>query len=77
MESIQKEILQEQKKIKEQQANEQELSVNILALQKKIESIDHKKIESFKKQKEEIIGKQSKTEQEVPREKIREYIQKR
>jgi len=51
LETIQKDIIQEQKKFKDQQAAEKELSISISALQKKIENIDEKKIEVLKKQK--------------------------
>jgi DNA repair exonuclease SbcCD ATPase subunit len=51
LETIQKDITQEQKKLKDQQAAEKELSISISTLQKKIENIDEKKIETLKKQK--------------------------
>ncbi len=77
LETIHKDIIQEQKKFKEQQANEKELSSSISALQKKIENIDEKKIESLKKQKQEIFTKQNSNENQIPRDKIRKFITKR
>lgn len=70
LESIQKDIIQEQKKVKEQQTVEKELSLNISTFQKKIENIDEKKIETLKNQKKEIISKQNTHEQNIPRGKI-------
>ena len=55
LETIQKDIAQEQKKHKEQQTSEKELSRSILMIQKKIENIDEKAIEALKKQKQERI----------------------
>lgn len=74
LESIQKDIAQEQKKIKEQEAMGKELSVSISTFQKKIENIDEKKIATLKHQKQEIIGKQNNDEQNIPREKIWNFI---
>ena len=73
-ETIQKDIAQEQKKIKEQQATEKELSTSIAALQKNIENIDEKKIETLKKQKQETLAKQNSNEQQIPTQKIRNFI---
>jgi len=74
LETIQKDIAQEQKKFKDQQASEKELASDISALQKKIESVDEKKIEMLKKQKMEIFTKQNSNEEQIPREKIRKFI---
>lgn len=76
LETIQKDIAQEQKKFKEQQTSEKELSSNISALQKKIESVDEKKIEMLKKQKQEIFTKQNNNEEQIPRKEIRNFITK-
>lgn len=75
LDTIQKDIAQGQKKIKEQQGQEQELSRDIITFQKKIENIDEKKIEILKKQKQEIITQQNNDEQTLPREKIRNFLQ--
>jgi len=74
LETIQKDILQEQKKVKDQQSIEQELSTSISMFQKKIENIDEKKIENLKQQKQNIIITQNKEEEQLPREKIRAFI---
>ena len=74
LETIQKDIVQEQKKLKEQQWIEKELSISISALEKKIENIDEKKIELLKKQKSEIISKQNNSESEIPKKEIRDFI---
>lgn len=76
LESIQKEIGQEQKKTKEYQTTEKELSIDISTLQKKIEQIDEKKIEALKRQKQEIITKRNAAEENIPRDEIRKYIQR-
>lgn len=74
LETIQKDITQEQKKFKERQSIEKELSSSISTLQKKIENIDEKKIEALKQEKKEIITQQNKSESELPREKIWNFI---
>ena len=73
LETIQKDIAQEQKKFKDQQAVEKELSISISALEKKIENIDEKKIESLKKQKKEIISQQNDNENQIPKKEIRNF----
>jgi len=74
LETIQKDITQEQKKIKEQQTAEKELSTSISTLQKKIDDIDEKKIERLKHQKKEILTQQNDHENQIPKQKIREFI---
>ncbi len=74
LETIQKDIAQEQKKIKEHQQWEKELSTSISALQKKIDDIDEKKIELLKQQKQEIIIQQNSNEAQIPKEKIWNFI---
>lgn len=74
LETIQKDIIQEQKKVKEQQTTEKELSASISILQKKIENIDEKKIETLKQQKQEIINKQNSAEDQIPKKDIRNLI---
>lgn len=76
LETIQKDIATQQNKIKEQQAAEKALSVEIWTTQKKIENIDEKKIELLKKQKQEIITQQSENENKIPKEYIRAFIKK-
>jgi DNA repair exonuclease SbcCD ATPase subunit len=76
LETIQKNITEEQKKLQEQQQSEKELSASISALQKKIDNIDEKKIELLKQQKQEIITQQNSNEAQIPREKIWEFIKK-
>gem|GEM_PF-262909 len=76
LETIQKDIAQEQKKLKEQQATEKELSISISALQKKIENIDEKRIETLKKQKKDIITKQNSDEEQIPKKELRNFIKK-
>jgi len=74
IESIQKDISQEQKKHKEHETLERELSTSIAILQKKIENIDEKKIEILKEQKQDIIRKQNSHEKQIPKEEIRDFI---
>ncbi len=74
LESIQKDISQEQKKLKERQTAEKELSASITALQKKIESIDEKKIETRKQEKNEIVKQQNDSESQIPKKDIRKFI---
>lgn len=74
LETIQKDIQQEQQKIQEQQAREKELTTNISTLQKKIESVDEKKIETLKNQKTEIVAQQNDREQQIPKAKIWDFI---
>ncbi|MCX6823710.1 MAG: hypothetical protein NT085_01090 [candidate division SR1 bacterium] len=74
LETIQKDITQEQKKLKDQQAVEKELSISISTLQKKIENIDEKKIETFKKQKSNIILQQNDNENKIPKKDIWNFI---
>ncbi len=76
IETIQKDIMQEQKRYKEHQTTEKELSISISALEKKIENIDEKKIETLKKQKKEIISKQNSSEEQIPKKEIRNFIKK-
>lgn len=76
LESIQNDITQEQKKVKEQQTIEKELSTSISIFQKKIENIDEKKIENLKQKKQEILDKQNSNEQQVPKKEIRNFIKK-
>lgn len=75
LETIQKDITQEQKKHKEQQVEEKELSTNISSLQKKIENIDEKIIETLKKQKQEITNNQNNSENQLPKKEIRNFVQ--
>jgi DNA repair exonuclease SbcCD ATPase subunit len=75
LETIQKDIAQEQKKHKEQQISEKELSTNISMIQKKIENIDEKAIEALKKQKQEIINNQNNSENQLPKKEIRNFVQ--
>jgi len=74
LETIQKDIAQEQKKLKEQQSAEKELSISISALEKKIENIDEKKIETLKTQKQELLSNQNSTEEQISKEKIWKFI---
>ena len=74
LESVQKDINQEQKKVKDQQTIEKELSTSISALHKKIEDIDEKKIEKLKKQKQEILTQQNSNEEQIPGKKIWKFI---
>jgi len=76
LETIQKDITQEQKKFKDQQTIEKELSTSISELQKKIENIDEKKIEILKKEKREIITHQNDNENQIPKKNIWNFIQK-
>ena len=73
-ETIQKDIVQEQKKLKDHQTIEKELSRNISLLQKKIENIDEKKIELLKNQKIEIISQQNSSERQLPKKEIWNFI---
>jgi len=73
-ETIQKDIIQEQKKFKDQQTAEKELSISISALQKKIENIDEKKIELLKKQKSDIIVQQNNNENKISKKDIWNFI---
>ncbi len=75
LETIQKDIAQEQKKHKEQQTSEKELSTSISMIQKKIENIDEKAIEALKKQKQEIINNQNNSEKQLPKKEIRNFVQ--
>lgn len=75
LESIQKEIIQEQEKLKKQQINEKELSISIWLLEKKIESIDEKKITLLKQRKQECIIQQNTNEEQIPKKEIREFIE--
>jgi len=77
LETIQKDIAQEQAKIQEQETTKKELSKSISLLQTKIENIDEKKIEIVKNQKQEIVIKQNTNEEQIPKKKIREFITKR
>ena len=74
LETIQKDIIQEQKKYKDQEAVVKELSTNIALLQKKIENIDEKKIEILKQEKQEIITQQAQSDNEIPKQKIWQFI---
>jgi predicted nuclease with TOPRIM domain len=74
IETLHKDITQEQKRIKDQQAIEKELSIGISELQKKIENIDEKKIEALKKQKADIVSKQNESELQIPKKKLRDFI---
>ncbi len=74
LETIQKDIIQEQDKYTQLQSTENELTKSISTLQKKIESIDEKQIESLKSQKQENIQKQNNNEERIPKEKIRNFI---
>ena len=76
LETIQKDIAQEQKKMKEHQQWEKDLSTSISALQKKIDNIDEKKIELLKQQKQDIIVQQNSNEEQISREKIWKFIKK-
>ncbi|MEI7558789.1 MAG: hypothetical protein WCJ45_08680 [bacterium] len=76
LETIQKDIVQEQKKYKEQQTIEKELSKGIEATQKKIADIDEKKIETMKKERQEITSRQSSIEEKIPKNEIRKFIGK-
>ncbi len=76
LESIQEQIIQEQKKIKEQQWTENELSKDIQEFNKKIESIDEKKIENIKKQKQTLIDEQKNYEDQLPKKTIRIFVSK-
>lgn len=75
LETMQKDITQWQEKYKELQATEKDLTISISSLQKKIESIDEKQIETLKLQKQTIIAQQATAEQKIPRTNIRTYIQ--
>jgi len=74
LETIQKDIAQEQKKIKDHQTSQKELSTSISTLHKKIENINEKKIEIVKEQKKEIISKQNKSESQIPKKELRNFI---
>ena len=54
LETIQIQITEEQKKLKEMKGMENELSKSINELENKIASIDEKKIEAIKQQKKEL-----------------------
>lgn len=74
LETIQKNITDEQKKIKELQWTEKELTIGISTLQKKIESIDEKQIEALKKKKTEMISEQNNIEDQLPKTTLRNFI---
>lgn len=74
LETIQKNITDEQKKIKELQWTEKELTIGISTLQKKIESIDEKQIEALKKKKTEMISEQNTIEDQIPKTTLRNFI---
>lgn len=75
LESIQQDIFQEQKKIKERQTNEIALTTTIQLLQKKIDAIDEKKLTEAKAQKQTLLQQQNDREHTLPKERIRNYIQ--
>ncbi len=75
LETLQQDIFQEQKKIKDQETNEIEFTNNIQTLQKKIEAIDEKKITEAKTQKQKIIEEQNQKEKQLAKDYIRTYIQ--
>ena len=75
LETIQKDITHHQDKYIQLQSSEKELKESISILQKKIESIDEKHIETLKLQKQDIITQQSAYEKKIPRANIRAYIQ--
>jgi len=74
LETIQKDIIQEQKKLKDQQWTEKELWIHISTLEQKIKNIDEEKIELLKKQKQEIISKQNNSETQIPKTAILDFI---
>lgn len=73
-ENIQKEILQQQSKLKEYQTTEKNLSISIDQLQKKLENIDEKTLETIKKQKQDIHIQQNIYEEKLPKDKIWNFI---
>ncbi len=75
LETIQKAIEQDQQKIKEQQAKEKEYETIITNFQKKIEHIDEKTIEALKTRRSEITNQQHTSEQQIPKQKIWDFIQ--
>jgi len=74
LETIQKDIIQEQKKLKDQQWTEKELWIHISTLEQKIKNIDEEKIELLKKQKQEIISKQNNSETQIQKTAILDFI---
>ncbi len=74
LETIQKNITDEQKKIKELQWAEKELTNNISTLQKKIESVDEKQIEALKMKKTEMVSEQNSIEDQIPKTALQDFI---
>lgn len=74
LETIQERIKDNQKKLKEQETEENVLSKNIQELEKKIEAIDEKKIEAIKNQKKELTEKIKNYEKQLPKTIIRNFI---
>lgn len=74
LEIIQKDIAQQQKKIKEQESVARELSTTISVLEQKIAHIDEHKIEMLKQQKKTILAKQNEIESQIPKNEIRNFI---
>ena len=76
LETVQKDIAQEQKRMKEQETIRKDMTTNISIFQKKIENIDEKKIETLKQEKQACIKQQNSNEDQIPKKEIRNFISK-
>ena len=76
LETIQKDIAQEQNKMKEQEAIGKDMATSISLLQKKIEHTDERKIEILKQEKQTCSEKQNNNEDQIPKKELRSFISK-